>query len=531
MTGRKVAYDLESNGLLDQLTRIHHLVVIDIETREMWSCTDDKHPEAEKGRLSGKYHPLRVGLKVLEEAALRVGHNVIRFDEPAIRKVKPKYAPKGLLRDTLVCASLTHPNDLLKASDAELIRKGKLTPALLGWNSIEAWGERLGVLKGTYGKDAKAAGEDIWAEWSPEMADYNEQDVAVTIALWEHLAARPDGPRLDASEEIPAVQLEHDVAEIIARQERRGFWFDIEAARSLHVKLVSEREAEEATVRDVFPSWWEVDGPERTYSMARRVWTQSEFGGHVIGRKKKLGPRHYQIAEERGYFQTNEEGGTYQPVKLVEFNPSSRLHVIQCFKKKYGWEPTELTEHGQPKVDDTVLQALPFPEAKKLARLFALQKLIGYIAAGKEAWVLHYNEKTQAIHGRVNSNGANTGRMTHSKPNLANIPSVRALYGKECRGLFQARPGMSLVGVDADGLELRTMAHFLARIDNGAFIEILLKGDKKLGTDQHSMNCRAIGLDPKMKYKDGKPQPGSKEELETGRDIAKTFFSNGNPGQ
>ena len=421
----------------------------------------------------------------------------------------------------MVSASLVSPADVLKENDAKLVKRFKLPSDMQGGQSLEAWGYRLGVLKGSYGKDA-GKDEDIWAEWSPEMADYNEQDVEVTEQLWKWLLQAPEFQPV----EIEAVQLEHEVAEIISRQERRGIHFDADGARALHVKLAAEREAEEHKVRDVFPPWYEADGHERTWGAEQKVWVQSEHGALQVWRKPKGQPKELQ----RGYYLWREEGAPFTPVRLTEFKPSSRAHVTFWFKRKYGWEPDEFTDKGQPKVDDAVLKKLPYPEAQKLARLFAVNKIIGYLATGKEAWLKHYNEDTQAIHGRVNSNAANTGRMTHAKPNLAQVPSGKALYGHECRALFIARPGFKLVGCDADGLEMRTMGHFLAKIDGGTFIDILLKGDKAKGTDQHSMNARALGLDPKKKYLIGvlvvTEQGKETEHLVaiTGRDIAKTYF-------
>ena len=88
---KRIAFDIETNGLIPTLTRIHHLVLKDLDTREVVSCTDDPHPVAQERRASGRYRPLAYGLRLLAEAELLVGHNVIRFDVPAIRKLYPKW--------------------------------------------------------------------------------------------------------------------------------------------------------------------------------------------------------------------------------------------------------------------------------------------------------------------------------------------------------------------------------------------------------------------------------------------------------
>jgi DNA polymerase I-like protein with 3'-5' exonuclease and polymerase domains len=74
-----------------------------------------------------------------------------------------------------------------------------------------------------------------------------------------------------------------------------------------------------------------------------------------------------------------------------------------------------------------------------------------------------------------------------------------------------------LVGVDLSGLELRCLGHFMARYDGGAYAKIVVEGSAKDWTDVHSVNCRALGFDPKEIYIVGGKQV-------KGRDIAKTFI-------
>jgi len=92
------------------------------------------------------------------------------------------------------------------------------------------------------------------------------------------------------------------------------------------------------------------------------------------------------------------------------------------------------------------------------------------------------------IHGQVNTNGAATGRCTHNRPNIAQTPSVGAPFGTDCRALFHAPTGYDLVGADLSGLELRCLAHFMAKYDDGAYIDVVLNGDI------HSVNQKAAGL-------------------------------------
>ncbi len=172
---------------------------------------------------------------------------------------------------------------------------------------------------------------------------------------------------------------------------------------------------------------------------------------------------------------------------MIEFNPGSRHHIAKVLKERYNWKPKEFTDAGQPKVDETVLSALPYPEIKPLIEYLTVNKRLGQLSDGKKSW-LRYVTPEGRIHGYVNTNGAITGRMTHSKPNLAQVPAVRAPYGKECRELFLPTKNYLQIGADASGLELRCLAHYMAKWDNGEYANVILTGDI------HSMNQKAAGL-------------------------------------
>ena len=96
------------------------------------------------------------------------------------------------------------------------------------------------------------------------------------------------------------------------------------------------------------------------------------------------------------------------------------------------------------------------------------------------------------IHGFVNTNGAVTGRMTHSSPNMAQVPSTSSPYGKECRECWTVENNYKLVGIDASGLELRMLAHYM---NDEGFTYELLNGDI------HTANQMAAGLESRPQAK------------------------------
>jgi len=431
----RLIFDIETNGLLDATNTIHSLCIKDIDSGNVWSCTD--HDDG--------YYSITYGLDLLAEAELIVGHNIISFDIPAIQKVAPSWKPKGLIRDTLVMSRLVWPKDDLRDKDFRLKEKGKLPGQLIGRYSLEAWGYRLGEYKGDF--------KGPWERWTREMQDYCEQDIEVTHRLWNAIAKK------EWSED--SFELEHEVQKIIFRQERFGFLFNTEKARSLYGDLVQRKTELEFKLQEAFPPWD----------------VETVFIPKVNNKT-------------RGYV----KGEPFIKRKSVTFNPSSRDHIAGRLKAKYGWTPQEFTPDGKPKVDEEVLKHLDYPEAKILNEYLMVDKRLGQLASGKEAW-LKAVQPDGRIHGTVITNGAVTGRMTHAKPNVAQVPGNRAPYGHRCRELFEVPKGKMLVGADADALELRCLAAYMAKYDEGAYVKTVLEGKKEDGTDMHSVNARALGCD------------------------------------
>jgi len=415
--------DCETDGLLDKLTKLHSLVLIDVDTGEMHS---------HHGRSIEK------GVRQLEAADEVIFHNGIKFDLPAIQKVYPWFTFQGKVTDTLVLSRLIWAD--LADRDYDNVRKKKyaLPGKLIGSHSLKAWGIRLGELKGDFGETSD------WSEWTPEMQSYCEQDVRVTRTLYTRLYAKNPSAQ--------SVELEHQFATIVAMQERHGFAFNEGAAYELLATLVQRRMELADQLKAVFPP-----------KVVRTPFTPK------VNNSKK------------GYV----KGVTIEKETIVEFNPSSRQMIAERLRG-LGWEPVEKTESGQDKVDETVLSKLPYPEAKLLAEHFLVEKRIGQLSEGNQAWLRLV--RSGRIHGSVNTNGAVTGRCTHSHPNIAQVPSVGAPYGAECRSLFGTRVGYSLVGADLAGLELRCLAHFMAEWDGGKYANILLTGDI------HTENQKAAGL-------------------------------------
>ena len=388
------------------------------------------------------------GLEVIENADIIVGHNIQKFDLPALKKMYG-FKPKGCVRDTMLMSRLVFPDQ--KNQDFKLT---DLPRKLIGSHSLKAWGYRLQMHKGDYGE-----GEDCWDEWSQEMEDYCFRDVQVTKKLYMSL--------MNQSPSKESVILEHDFASDIRQQEINGFRFDTKSAQTLHAELLSEKSKLESHLRDIFPAteipmkkpqYWECDGEKyETKTHARSMGCREK--------DIKRGPN---------------------KIKVIPFNPGSRDQIAQGLIKKYGWKPEKFTGEGKPQIDESVLEAMEYEEGAILLKYLTIGKRLGQLAEGKEAWLK--NSTNDRIHGSVNTNGAVSGRCTHSRPNVSQVPSVNAIYGKECRSLFLPDEGKVLVGCDASGLELRMLAHYLAFADKGEYAKIVTEGDP------HTANQKAAGL-------------------------------------
>jgi DNA polymerase-1 len=379
------------------------LITLDLETNTdhdtIWCGVTE---EVETGKQLVHTSPGTL-LPVLREATGVIGHNIIGFDAPVLENVWGIHTPVHILIDTLVLSRLYNPS-------------------MEGGHSLDSWGKRFGDLKLDF--------SDYNAGLSDEMIDYCKQDVALTTKLYKHLT------NVLKQEDFAdkCVDLEHQVAIIMAVQERNGFVLDVSGATSLYQKITHRMRTITADLQKVFPP----------------------------------------IVEERW----SEKTGKQLKDKVTEFNVGSRKQIAERLTA-VGVTFSQKTEKGSVIVNEKVLEGIDIPEAKVIYEYLMLQKRSAQI----DSWLSF--EIDGRVHGRVITNGAVTGRMTHLSPNMAQVPSVSAPYGKECRSFWTVPHGHKLVGIDASGLELRMLAHYM-RDEN--YTNEILSGDI------HTANMKAAGL-------------------------------------
>jgi DNA polymerase-1 len=477
--------DIETNGI-DAPDKLWCIVTKDLDSGDVatWSFPSGvpaDHPEALKGFLSSSI-----------SASGWIGHNIIGYDLPVLGSLIPSFSfKKSHVIDTLVVARLLHYN-------------------IDGGNSLDAWGNRLGFPKSVYSD---------FSAYSQQMVDYCINDVLVTEKLHAFLSDYISSPQWSRS-----LRLEHDIAWLCNDLNSNGFSFDAGGAEKLLLAVHDRLEALGTELAESFPP------RPRTLREVRPRITRS-------GTLSRVDFRWLEDSSDLTGF----NGGPFSLIAFEPFNPGSPK---QCVERLWecGWQPYDKTkghiaierelseyrrirdqgtsasertartaeleerlEHFRKygwKVNEANLATLPrtAPQAAhKLVEWLTLESRRSTL----EEWLKSYNPATGRIHGRFNHIGAWTGRMSHNSPNMANIPGHGSLYGDEMRSLWRADPGSYLVGVDADGIQLRILAHYMNDKD---FIAALVAGKKEDGTDAHTLNQMALG-------------PVCKS-----RDVAKTFI-------
>ena len=548
-------FDIETDGLLPTMTRIHVLCIREYETGQVWTFRRNKREDT-----------IAKGVAMLQNARCVVGHNIAGFDLQAIELIFPDFMlhPDCIVQDTLVIVRVIFADQ--RDKDYRLWERGKLPGNLIGSMQLEAWGHRLRLQKGDYKKEMEAKAKElgitleeditrfVWGTWNQPMEDYCVLDVDVTTALWRKIEEEdyPAGP----------LDFEHDAHQMAIMIEENGWPFDIRRAEKLADDIEDEMEELAKKAEDhygfwfspdkkkiVKPQWEDPDGknakkkyeePVAEYGedYSRAVW------GRVVEAKTtrkfksiwRINPK----TGERSINNNVDEGALYCPVKIKDFKPTSRHHIIDRFTTVHDWAPNDFTDTGQPSVNDDVLRGLigKVPMAEELAEIFYLAKRLGQIATGKESWLNHVAEDG-AIHHRLNVGGTISGRCAHSNPNIAQVPKVVAVpafnkdgtfnskafdengvampwaipsykdgkpkgailtgregkHGYDCRRLFYVPKGWRLVGCDLSGIELRCLANLTAPHDGGFLINQILEGDI------HEVNRQAAGLDTRDKAK------------------------------
>lgn len=369
-----------------------------------------------------------------------IGHNILEFDAPILRSLWGVDLPDEDCIDTLILSRLR-------------------SPKLENGHSLESWGERLNFPKIEF---------TDFSRFTPEMLTYCKQDVYLTERVYATLMKEVGGWK-------DAIDIEHKTAAALRDAKIYGFYFDYSTAVDLKIKLEKERDIFDKAIHTLIPP--------------------KEVGKRV----KKLVPFNpnspKQVIDEilvpAGWKPRDKTNGYIEFLREPTEKQMTNYEKIKERFEKYGW-----------KLNENNLASLP-SDAPEEAKSILKRTIYETRVRKLDEW-LNLVDDDGAVHGSINSLGTWTHRMSHQAPNLANISAKKSIkyhteelnslatwLGGQMRALWVARPGRVLVGTDAEGIQLRVLAHYM---EDKEFIDAVCSGKKEEGTDPHSLNQKRIGL-------------------------------------
>ena len=377
-------------------------------------------------------------LKTIANTDVFIGHNILGFDLPCLKKLWDIDIDYRKVKDTLVLSTLFYPE-----------RKGG--------HSLEQWGIRLNNEKGKH---------TDWSKISSDMISYCMQDVRLTGQVYKHLLDTEKDSFSDGS-----IELEHMIKHVITQQERKGFYLDEKKTHILLSEIKSKSDEILLQVRqEVKPS----------VRLVREVIPRYKKDGCLAATGLQSIDRPHETV-----------GGPFSMISFEPFNLGSPKQIIARMER-FGWKPVEFTEKGQAKITQRNLETVSSTAPSSIRNL-AKWKMLETRVKTMEGW-LDALSSDGRVHGKVFPMGAVTGRMTHAEPNLANIVSSNKPYGTELRSCWTVEnvDTHCLVGMDVKGLELRMLAHYM-QDDN--FTSEVIDGDP------HTYNQNAAGLETRAQAK------------------------------
>jgi DNA polymerase-1 len=451
---RSVILNIEANGLKPD--QIWCATCIDVDTGEEHVFRrPDLHPQD--------------FLSYWDDVGLCVGHNVIPYDLPALARLVPGCArtDRSGVVDTLVVSRL-------------------LDYSRSGGHSLAAWSETVGVEKSI---------QPPWDAFSEALVEHSLQNCRITLALYKTFLPYLTSPRWQRP-----IETEMKVQQYLVEMHENGFYLDVDSVENLRYNILEELVELDRKISEDFPP---------RVRMLREVTPRTtKFGTLNRNDFRWAGP-------DLSVF----NGGPFSLIAYEDFNPGSPAQIVERLNEA-GWQPTEKTKgHIQAirdkdeekiarfsktgwMVSEKNLATLP-DTAPPAARSLALRIMLASRSRTLTEWLQHYNGNTHRVHGTVNGLGAWTGRCSHTKPNTGNIPVPQPLNEKSTevarranaidkllRTYWQAAPDCWLVGVDAEGIQLRVLAHI---INDPRFTEAVVSGKKEDGTDPHTLNKTALG--------------------------------------
>lgn len=439
---KRLVIDTESDGFLNECTKLHVCCTYNLDTQEEWYSTD--------------YDEIR---EQLSSATELIAHNLIDHDLPVLEKLlgwKPNDTTK--ITDTLILSRLSNPD---RSVPTQMVRDG----VKAGPHSLAAWGYRVGV--------GKPEHED-WSVYSEAMLHRCREDVRINARVYDIL-------REETKDFGESIEIEHEVQRIISQQERDGVYFNTELARNYVNELgrrvsTIDQQLAPRLLRKCRQVGVSVNKPfKKDGSLSKMAYDWLTSTIEVFNKYPKDIP----------WYDIDSIAGPFTRIEWIETDLNSDKQVKEWLFT-LGWKPTEWNkspttgERTSPKLTEDSFKSLPEDVGESLKQRVTWRHRRSQI----QGWIDQVRPD-HCLPAGANPLGTNTGRMRHRC--VVNVPKAADFvpFGKEMRSLFTARPGRCIVGHDASGLELRMLAHYM---NDKEFTEQVLDGDI------HSFNQRLAGL-------------------------------------
>lgn len=434
--------DLEANGFLDVADKVWCGVFLNQKTGEVTAFEP---------------HQIKEMLAFMDTIDVLIMHNGIGYDWPILEKLYG-YEFKGKRVDTLVMSRLLNPKRITPHNCLDK----KVTP-----HSLAAWGYRVGR--------GKPEHED-WDNYSPEMLHRCKEDVEILALTYKALMEEARG-----SKWRDAFMLSFDLFKYLQKQEEFGWLVDKEAIDTGIRQLTKWIERIDSVIVPKLPLILEVDEQKKSgeYGFVKKPFLKSGAYAKVVSDWCTNSNIDINGNPVRGPFSRI----TYRPTNL-DSNAETKAFLLA-----EGWEPLEWnTNDDGEKTSPKLSKDDPFEGIEgKLGRLVA-----------KRVQCRHRRSSLEGLKGLIREDGrissivntlAVTGRATHR--NIVNVPRPGSFYGKQIRKIFICPEEKVIVGTDSDSCQLRMLA---ARMGGKAYIDAMVNGDKKKGTDNHSMTMKIADL-------------------------------------
>lgn len=437
---RVVVIDIEADNLLDKITKLHCAVAMTLDNKQVWRFEP---------------HQMKEFCEFLDTVDVWVGHNVIQYDIPAVKKVLG-YEFKGKRVDTLLMSRLQNPHRTVPFH-------AKNKKEAMKVHGLYAWGVRVGIDKPEI---------EYWDEYNPEILHRCEEDVKINVATYHELRKEAEGQNWRN-----AHLLTFKLWENLAKQEEAGWLIDRQyMEKSIHMLDTWIRRIDAVLVKHL-PIVYDIKEAKKDgeYSWVKKPFMKS-------GKYSASVENHYgDVLGCTGCVMGPFSRISYRPVDLGSPAEAKEWMLSQ------GWEPEEwnLDDDGNPRSPKMPKDG-EFPGVEgKAGRLYA-----------KRAKASHRRSTLVGLLGRVREDGriaarvsgiADTGRMKHA--GVVNIPNAEAFFGPQMRRCFTSAEGRVLVGCDSAGCQNRMLA---ARVGDDFFTKTLIEGKKENGTSIHHVNQKAL---------------------------------------